>query len=138
MDMKETIRELLRSLSGCGEFRDTDGLQDVLGLDSLAMVTLLARLEDAFGIRLDESDMNPYELVCRAGCNAAGRKIFGESRWIPGLSLPLVQPFYSTYHYQAPGLAVAVDNPTIRNFFLNDLMLLQCETRFCPVIPGWS
>ena len=62
MDMKETIRELLRSLSGCGEFRDTDGLQDVLGLDSLAMVTLLVRLEDAFGIRLDESDMNPYEL----------------------------------------------------------------------------
>ena len=43
MDMKETIRELLRSLSGCGEFRDTDGLQDVLGLDSLAMVTLLVR-----------------------------------------------------------------------------------------------
>lgn len=46
------------------------------------------------------------------------------------VELPLVQPFYSTYHYQAPGLAVAVDNPTIRNFFLNDLMLLQCETRF--------
>ena len=46
------------------------------------------------------------------------------------VELPLVQPFYSTYHYQAPGLAVAVDNPTIRNFFFNDLMLLQCETRF--------
>ena len=53
MDMKETIRELLRSLSGCGEFRDTDGLQDVLGLDSLAMVTLLVRLEDSLGILLD-------------------------------------------------------------------------------------
>ena len=84
MDMKETIRELLRSLSGCGEFRDTDGLQDVLGLDSLAMVTLLVRLEDAFGIRLDESDMNPYELYAAQDVMRLVEKYLEKADGYPG------------------------------------------------------
>ena len=41
------------------------------------------------------------------------------------VELPLVQPFYSTYHYQAPGLAVAVDNPTKARKYVKDLMLKQ-------------
>ena len=81
MDMKETIRELLRSLSGCGEFRDTDGLQDVLGL---AMVTLLVRLEDAFGIRLDESDMNPYELYAAQDVMRLVEKYLEKADGYPG------------------------------------------------------
>ena len=84
MDMKETIRELLRSLSGCGEFRDTDGLQDVLGLDSLAMVTLLVRLEDAFGIRQDESDMNPYELYAAQDVMRLVEKYLEKADGYPG------------------------------------------------------
>lgn len=71
-------------LSGCGEFRDTDGLQDVLGLDSLAMVTLLVRLEDAFGIRLDESDMNPYELYAAQDVMRLVEKYLEKADGYPG------------------------------------------------------
>lgn len=38
-------------------------LQSDLGLDSLQMVTLLMMLEENFQITLDESDMNPFDLV---------------------------------------------------------------------------
>lgn len=38
-------------------------MQDDIGLDSLGLVTLLIELEDAFSITLDESDMNPFELL---------------------------------------------------------------------------
>ena len=38
-------------------------LTDDLGLDSLKMVTLLILLEDTFYIELDESDMNPFDLI---------------------------------------------------------------------------
>ncbi len=38
-------------------------LQSDLGLDSLQMVTLLMILEENFQITLDESDMNPFDLV---------------------------------------------------------------------------
>ena len=37
-------------------------LQADLSLDSLAMVMLLIEIDEAFGIELDESDMNPFEL----------------------------------------------------------------------------
>jgi acyl carrier protein len=34
-----------------------------IGLDSLGMVTLLVMLEDEFRIELNESDMNPFDLL---------------------------------------------------------------------------
>ena len=40
-----------------------DSLQNDLGLDSLQMVTLLMMLEENFQITLDESDMNPFDLI---------------------------------------------------------------------------
>ncbi len=43
--------------------------------------------------------------------------------------LPLVEPIYSTYHH-APGSAVIKDNPSIRNFYLNQVMNLRCTRRF--------
>lgn len=38
-------------------------LLDELSLDSLNMVMLLVMIEDTFEIELDESDMNPFDLV---------------------------------------------------------------------------
>ena len=35
-----------------------------LAMDSLRMVMLLISLEDTFEIELDESDMNPFSLIC--------------------------------------------------------------------------
>ena len=43
--------------------------------------------------------------------------------------LPLIDPIYSTYHH-APGSAILVDNPSIRNFYLNEVMNLKCNRRF--------
>ena len=34
-----------------------------MGFDSLRMVLLLLELEEAFGIELDESDLNPFKLI---------------------------------------------------------------------------
>lgn len=39
-------------------------LAEDLGFDSLKLVMLLVLIEDTFEIELDESDMNPFELLC--------------------------------------------------------------------------
>lgn len=46
------------------------------------------------------------------------------------IELPLTEPVYSTYHFQGPGAAIAVNNPTSRNWFLNNIMNLQCSRKF--------
>ncbi len=38
-------------------------LQNDLALDSLSMVLLLSEIEDAFNIELEESDLNPFDLI---------------------------------------------------------------------------
>ena len=38
-------------------------LAEDLGFDSLKLVMLLVLIEDTFDIELDESDMNPFELL---------------------------------------------------------------------------
>ena len=43
--------------------------------------------------------------------------------------LPLVDPIYSTYHH-APGSAIIKDNPSIRNFYLNQVMNIRCTRKF--------
>lgn len=63
MDIKEKVKEILFELSG-EEVEDLQTeLQNDLSLDSLLMVTLLMELEEAFSIELDESDMNPFDLL---------------------------------------------------------------------------
>ena len=62
MNVFEKIKEILCDLSGMTEILAESHLQDDLGLDSLHMVMLLLDIEDGFGIALDESDMNPFEL----------------------------------------------------------------------------
>ncbi len=61
--MKDTVYEILRELSGLSSIDANDSLQEDLGLDSLCMVTLLIQLEDALHIELDETDMNPMDLI---------------------------------------------------------------------------
>ena len=46
------------------------------------------------------------------------------------IELPLAEPLYSTYHYQGPCTAVLVNNPSIRNWYLNQVMILTCTRKF--------
>lgn len=63
MDEKEKVIMILRDLSGYNDVTKESSLIDELGFDSLGMVALLIEIEDAFGIELEESDMNPFDLV---------------------------------------------------------------------------
>lgn len=40
--------------------------------------------------------------------------------------LPLVEPIYKTFHFQGIGCAVIANNPSIRNWYLNEVMDLLC------------
>lgn len=62
MNLEEKISEILFELSGIETTDNETSLQADLALDSLAMVMLLIEIEEEFGIELDESDMNPFEL----------------------------------------------------------------------------
>lgn len=46
------------------------------------------------------------------------------------IELPLVAPIYSTYHNQGSASAVISDNLSIRNWYLNEVMILQCTREF--------
>lgn len=46
------------------------------------------------------------------------------------VELPLLKPIYSTYHHQGPATAILVNNPSIRNWYLNQVLLLTCSRRF--------
>lgn len=59
----DQVSEILSELSGVTDIRPTQELRGDLGLDSLQMVTLLMMLEESLEIVLDESDMNPFDLV---------------------------------------------------------------------------
>lgn len=63
MDEKEKVITILRDLSGYNDITEESSLIGELGFDSLGMVALLIEIEDAFGIELEESDMNPFDLV---------------------------------------------------------------------------
>ena len=61
MNIEEKIKGILTDLSGETETSGDTTLQSDLALDSLALVTLLVEIEDAFGIQFDEADMNPFD-----------------------------------------------------------------------------
>lgn len=62
MNIEEKVKGILSELSGEDTVKSEATLQGDLVLDSLSMVTLLIQIEETFGIELDESDMNPFEL----------------------------------------------------------------------------
>ena len=63
MELFDKVCVILSELSGIETICLEHELQSELGLDSLQMVTLLMMLEENFQITLDESDMNPFDLV---------------------------------------------------------------------------
>ena len=63
MQTDERAIELIKGLCNSESIDLDTKLQDDLALDSLMMVSLLIEIEDTFGIRLDESDMNPFDLI---------------------------------------------------------------------------
>lgn len=63
MEIFNKLTVILSELSGKEDICLEDELQSDLGLDSLQMVTLLMMLEENFQIVLDESDMNPFDLI---------------------------------------------------------------------------
>ena len=63
MEFFDKVCVILSELSGIETICLEHELQSDLGLDSLQMVTLLMLLEENFQIVLDESDMNPFDLI---------------------------------------------------------------------------
>ena len=63
MEIFDKVCVILSELSGIETICLEHELQSDLGLDSIQMVTLLMMLEENFQITLDESDMNPFDLV---------------------------------------------------------------------------
>jgi len=62
MNIEENVKKILFELSGEETVENTYQLQGDLALDSLMMVTMLIEIEEVFGIELDETDMNPFDL----------------------------------------------------------------------------
>lgn len=46
------------------------------------------------------------------------------------VELPIREPVYSTYHSQGNGGAVLAENPSILNWYLNQVMILNCTPKF--------
>ncbi len=59
----ERVIEVISEISGAASIKDSDDLQTDIGFDSFGMVRLLVELEDVFSITIDESDLNPYDLL---------------------------------------------------------------------------
>lgn len=74
----EKVSDILSELSGAEAVALKNRLRDDLTLDSLHMVMLLLELEDKFDIVLDESDMNPFNLVTVEDVVSLVRKYCGD------------------------------------------------------------
>ena len=61
--IEEQVKDLLSKLTGEAEITNEKNLQADLYMDSLSLVTMLVEIEDRFKIQLDESDMNPLDLL---------------------------------------------------------------------------
>lgn len=49
--------------------------------------------------------------------------------------LPIYEPIYKTYQFQGSGAAIIDSNNSIRNWYLNEIMLLKCTRAF---LRGWG
>ena len=59
----DRLTVILSEISSVETISCDQTLQGDLALDSLNMVALLMMIEDEFQILLDESDMNPFDLI---------------------------------------------------------------------------
>ena len=67
MNVQKRVFSIIRELSGATNIESDASLQLDISLDSLGMVTMLIMIEEEFKIELDESDMNPFELLTTIG-----------------------------------------------------------------------
>lgn len=79
MNTKEQVIQIIQKISSNESIKESDTLLGDIGLDSLGMITLLHDLESHFHIRLDESDMNSYDLVRVSDVIALAEKYAGGS-----------------------------------------------------------
>ncbi len=63
MNTDNKVKEILTDMCGRETINLDDQLQKDLSLDSLMMVMLLLQIEEVFGIELEQSDMNPLNLI---------------------------------------------------------------------------
>lgn len=63
MEIFDQVSAVLAELSGTESIRLEDELQNDIGLDSFGLVNLILTLEERFGITMDDSDMNPFDLI---------------------------------------------------------------------------
>lgn len=61
--IEETIKNILSNASGMENIENSATLKEDLALDSISMIYIIFDIEEAFEIQLDESDMNPNELI---------------------------------------------------------------------------
>ena len=78
MDVQERVFNIILELSGVENISLESSIQGEIYLDSLSMVTLLIMLEDGFNIVLDESDMNPFDLLTVNDVIALVKKYVGD------------------------------------------------------------
>ena len=69
MEIFDKVKNILSELSGMETICLEHELQNDLSLDSLGMVTLLIMLEENFQFVLDESDINPFDLIEEYGAD---------------------------------------------------------------------
>jgi acyl carrier protein len=62
----ETVREQLASFEVAADSVTGDAAFDTLGLDSLDLVELSVRIEDAYGIDIEEDDLKDVTTVDKA------------------------------------------------------------------------
>ena len=78
MAVFEKVAEILKSMSGEAEVSSEDSLEN-LALDSLALVNLLLDIESEFKIELNESDLNPFDLITVGDVVELVRKYTGDN-----------------------------------------------------------
>lgn len=61
--MKEKVLDIVAAMCGIDEVKEEDFLKEDLGLDSLSLVELVARVEDAFQIQFDMGELDPNKLL---------------------------------------------------------------------------
>lgn len=79
MAVFEKVAEILKSMSGEAEVSSEDSLENDLALDSLALVNLLLDIESEFKIELNETDLNPFDLITVGDVIELVRKYTGDN-----------------------------------------------------------
>lgn len=69
-------------------------------------------------------------IICKFIDDYVFNNMIGSEKVNKYVELPLIEPLYQTYHYQGMSTAVIGENPTIRNWCLNEIMNLTCSRKF--------